>query len=113
MPSTQRVAHFRIGKRGSILQRTVVKSWLDEAAAAKVVEGYRLASKRTGPAKYGDFSEAVFRKGDLFFRTYFEFSRVAGTYGRLSLEFTFICEAGSTESQSRVRLVGYTSKLGS
>jgi hypothetical protein len=113
VPSTQRVAYFRIGKRGSTLQRTVIKAWLDEAAAAKVAEGYRLTSKRTGRAEYGDFSEAIYRKGDLFFRTYFEFSRVAETYGRHSLEYTFFSEAGSTEAQTRARQEGYTSRLGS
>jgi hypothetical protein len=38
--------------------------------------GYGKAGCVTRPADYGDFTECTYRKGDAYFRTYFQYQRV-------------------------------------
>jgi hypothetical protein len=52
-------------------------------------------------------------KGDMYFKTYFQYERVQGTYGRHSLQYTYYVEIGSEVRKARYELEQYNQKLGS
>jgi len=113
LPSSKRIAWIRIGKAGSTENSKLIKAWLDEAARAKLSLGYARTNCTTRPADYGDYTECLYRKGDAYFRTYYQHQRVQGTYDRYSLEYTYYVETGSESRKAQYGLEQYNQKLGS
>lgn len=51
--------------------------------------GYVRQYRRTKPSDYGEYTEALYTKGDMYFKTFVQYQRVQGTYGRHSLHYTY------------------------
>ena len=113
IPSSRKVAWIKIGKEQSTTNSELIKAWLNESASAKVRLGYHLIYNRTRPSDYGEYTEKLYRKGDLYFKTYYQYERVQGTYGRHSLQYTFYIEVGSELRKKQYKLEQYNNKLGS
>lgn len=113
VPSTKQLAFLRIGRKASSENVELIRAWLSQATDAKVTLGYRQIDRKTRPSDYGEYNEAEYRKGDMYFRTYFQFERVQGTYGRFSMQYTYYVETGSISRRNRHFLEQYNRKLGS
>ena len=114
VPSTGRLASLRIGKTGDASNRAeLIQAWLDEAARAKVKLGYVRQYRRTRPSDYGEYTETLYTRGDLYFKTYYRYDRVQGTYDRYSHQYTYYVENGSTSRREQFELEQYNQKLGS
>lgn len=113
IPSSHRLAWLKIGKRDSGDNSKLIKSWLDEAESAKLRLGYIRVYRTTNPSDYGEYTETLYRKGDMYFKTYFQHQRVQGTYDRHSLQYTFYVETGSDSRRQQYELEQYNQKLGS
>ncbi len=118
IPSTGKVAWIRIGQtpaknmfRASP-DAELIESWLNESAQFKVNLGYQLVSNKTNPADYGEYTEKIYQKGDMYFITYFQYERVLETYDRHSFQYTFYIETGSLSQNEQYQLEQYNSKLG-
>lgn len=104
---------MRLGKEASTENSELIRAWVEEATRAKVRFGYSKVHERKRPSDYGEYTEALYRKGDMYFRTFVQHQRVQGTYGRHSLEYTYYVEIGSTARSERFQLEQYNKKLGS
>lgn len=113
IPSSRQLARLRIGKSNSTLNSQLIRAWLDESAEAKQRQGYRLISNRTRNADYGEYTEKLYRNGDMYFKTYYQYERVQGTYDRHSLQYTFYVEVGSDSRNEQYEMEQYNQKLGS
>ena len=113
VPSSKRLAWLKIGKDDSSENSELIKAWLEESARAKVRLGYTRQYQRTEPSDYGEYTEALYRKGDMYFKTYFQYQRVQGTYDRHSLQYTYYVETGSEARKQQHELEQYNQKLGS
>ena len=113
VPSTKKAAWIRIGKKNSQENSELIKAWLDESAKSKLQQGYKLRANRTRDSDYGEYTEKIYRKKDMYFKTYFQYERIQGTYGRYSLQYTFYVETGSEVRKQRYVLEQYTNRLGS
>lgn len=111
--SSKRLARLRIGKDGSTENSKLIRTWLDESADAKVRLGYVRQYRITKPSDYGEYTEALYRKGDMYFKTYFQYQRMQGTYDRYSLQYTYYVEVGSNARSRQFDLEQYNQKLGS
>jgi hypothetical protein len=112
IPSNNLVAWMKLGKNDSNLNSELIKAWLEESEDIKLKQDYRLVSNRTYDSDYGETTEKLFRNGDMYFKTYLQYQRVQGTYGRHSLQYTFHVEVGSTSRKERYQLEQYNQKLG-
>jgi hypothetical protein len=114
LPSSKEVAFIRIGRtRDSYSSREIIRAWLREATEMKTRQGYRKVYVRSGPAEYGEYTEALYRNGDAYFKTFFRSARVLQTYGRYSLQYDYFVEMGSEGRAERYRTERYNSRLGS
>lgn len=113
VPSTQKLAFVRIGRNQSNENAELIKAWLEQATSAKSALGYRKVNSKKRPADYGEYTETEFRKGDMYFKTYFQFERVQGTYNRHSMQYTYYVETGSISRREQYFLELYNRKLGS
>jgi hypothetical protein len=113
IPSTGQLARFRIGKENSIINPELIEAWLSSAESAKSKLGYRLISKNTKNTNDGQAQEKLFKKGDMYFKTYFYTKSVRGTNDRSSLQYDFFIEVGSESRAEAARLESYNQKLGS
>jgi hypothetical protein len=114
VPSTRETAFNRIGKeRDSYTSREVIRAWLREATDNKQRQGFTKVYLRSGPAEYGEYTEALYRNGDAYFKTFFRYGRVLETYGRHSLQYDYYAEVGSSARADRYRTERYNSRLGS
>lgn len=119
VPSNSKAAWVRIGKNPSSLpliskdNAELIHAFLDESSQAKVQQGYVLVSDETNPADYGEYTEKLYKKGDMYFKTYFQYERVQGTYDRHSHQYTYYVETGSSSRKEQYQLEQYNSKLGS
>lgn len=89
IPSSRLLAWLKIGKDNSSENSELIKAWLGEAERAKVRLGYVRQYRRTKPSDYGEYTEALYTKGDMYFKTFVQYQRVQGTYGRHSLHYTY------------------------
>jgi len=113
IPSSRRLAWLKIGKDDSSENSELIKAWLEEAERAKVRLGYVLQYRRTKPSDYGEYTEALYTKGDMYFKTFLQHQRVQGTYGGYSLQYTYYVETGSDARRKQYELEQYNEKLGS
>jgi hypothetical protein len=113
VPSSKRLAWLKIGKNDSTENAELIKAWLDESTQAKVRFGYVRKYRTTKPSDYGMYTEALYRKGDMYFKTYLQHQRVQGTYDRHSLQYTYYVEVGSETRKKQYKLEQYNQKLGS
>lgn len=113
VPSSKRLAWVKIGKDDSTENSELIKAWINESERAKMRLGYTREYRRTKPADYGEYTEALYRKGDMYFKTFLQYQRVQGTYGRHSLQYTYYVESGSTARKQQYELEHYNEKLGS
>jgi len=113
IPSSGKLARLRIGKSNSTLNSQLINAWLDESAEVKQRQGYRLIYNRTRNADYGEYTEKMYRNDDMYFKTYYQYERVQGTYDRHSLQYTFYVEVGSKSRNEQYEMEQYNQKLGS
>ena len=113
VPSTHQIARIKVGKEKSTQNSELIKAWLAESAAAKIRLGYWRKYKRIKPADYGQYTEALYKKGDLYFKTYVQTQRVLETDGQFSLMYTYYIEMGSEARDKQCDLEQYNQKLGS
>lgn len=113
LPSTNKIAWIKIGKENSTLNSELIKAWLDEASYAKEKLGYKLNSNKTNPSDYGEYTRKIYKKGDLYFITYFQYIRVQGTYNRHSFKYNFYIKIGSDKRTKHYQLEQYNKKIGS
>lgn len=113
VPSTHQIARIKIGKENSTQNSELIKAWLAESAAAKIRLGYWRKYKRTKLADYGQYTEALYKKGDLYFKTYLQSRRTQGTEGSHFLQYTYYVEMGSEARDKQCDLEQYNQKLGS
>jgi hypothetical protein len=74
--------------------------------------GYVQQYRRTKPSDYGESTETRYTKGDMYFKTFMQYQRVQGTYGRHSLQYTYYVETGSDARRKEYELEQYNKKLG-
>jgi hypothetical protein len=113
LPSDGSAVWVKIGKDSTAENAELLRAWISEAERAKTRLGYVREYRRVLPADYGEVAESLFRKGDLYFKTYLQYQRIQGTYGRHSLEYTYYVETGSVSRKDRYELEQYNKKLGS
>lgn len=113
IPSSKRLAWLKIGKDAVTENAELIKAWLDESVRAKGRLGYVRQYRTTKPSDYGEYTEALYRKGDMYFKTYLQYQRVQGTYDRHSLQYTYYVETGSDARKQQYELEQYNQKLGS
>lgn len=113
VPSTGKLARFRIGKENSTIDPELIEAWLSDAESAKQQLGYRLVANNTKNTNDGQAKEKHFEKGDMYFKTYFFPKSVRGTNDRQSLQYDFYIEVGSESRLESARLESYNQKLGS
>lgn len=113
VPSTRKLARVRIGKTNSTIDPDIIKAWLSDAESAKRKLGYRLISNNTKNTNDGQAKEKYYKKGDMYFTTYFQYTTVRDTNDRQSLQYDFFIEVGSESRSETARLESYNQKLGS
>lgn len=104
---------IKIGKDDSLENAELIRAWIAEAERAKTKLGYSREYRRVRPADYGQVTESLFKKGDFYFKTFLQYQRIQGTYGRHSLQYTYFVETGSISRKERYELEQYNRKLGS
>jgi len=112
VPSTGEPAWFRLGKAETTENSELIQAFIDQAQAVKRAEGYAVATNRTVQTDYGEARETLLRSGDLYFRTWFQFQRVQGTYDRFSLQYTYYVESGVETRRARAQEERYAQYLG-
>jgi hypothetical protein len=112
IPSSRQLAWLKIGKDESGENSELIKAWLEEAGRAKMRLGYVQQYRRTKPSDYGESTETRYTKGDMYFKTFMQYQRVQGTYGRHSLQYTYYVETGSDARRKEYELEQYNKKLG-
>lgn len=112
IPSTGKLAYIRIGKEQSSENAELIKQWLDDSTAEKTKMGYKRVSTKTSPTEYGQKTVSDYEKGDLYFQTYFQTTRMIETYNRYSLMYKFYIEMGSKVRRERFFLEDYNNKTG-
>jgi len=113
IPSLRKPAWIRIGKEKSDDNSALIKAWLSESSKEKIRQGYRLIYSRTRPSDYGEYTEKLYKKGDMYFKTYYQYIRYQGTYNSTYLRYTFYVEIGSQKRKELYMKEQYNSKLGS
>ena len=113
LPSDGSTVWVKIGKESTSENSELIRAWISEAERAKTKLGYTREHRLVRPADYGEVIESLYRKGDLYFKTFLQHQRVQGTYGRHSLEYTYYVESGSISRKDRYELEQYNKKLGS
>lgn len=113
IPSTGRLAFFKIGRSASTENIELIRAWIEEASEAKIKMGYEVRSRDTKPSEYGDYSEVMMEKKDMYFKTYLQRERVQGTYNSKSMQYTYYIEIGSINRRNRFLIEQYNNKLGS
>lgn len=113
LPSSRKLAWIKIGKKDSNENSELIKAWLNEAESAKIRLGYEEIYRTTKSADYGEYTEALFQKDDMYFKTFLQHQRVQGTYNRHSLQYTYYVETGSDARKQQYELEQYNKKLGS
>lgn len=113
IPSSRQLAWLKIGKDDSRENSELIKAWLEEAERAKVRLGYVRQYRRKKPSDYGEYTEVLYKKGDMYFKTFLQYQRVLETYGRHSLQYTYYVEIGSESRRKQYELEQYNKKLGS
>jgi len=113
IPSTSQLAMIRIGKINSTLNSELIKAWLNDSRRIKEKFGYREISNSTRPSDYGKYTEILLTKGDMYFKIYYQYVRVQGTYGSHSLQYTFYVEIGSFNRKEKANIEKYNQSLGS
>lgn len=113
VPSTGKLARFRIGKESSTIDPELIKAWLADAESTKKELGYRLIANNTKNTNDGQAEERHFTKGDMYFKTYFYSRSVRGMNDQHSLQYDFYVEVGSESRSQAARLESYNQKLGS
>jgi hypothetical protein len=113
VPSTRKLARLRIGKENSTIDPEIIKAWLSDAESAKNKLGYRLISDNTVNKNDGQAKEKHYTKGDVYFKTFFQYESVRGMNDRDSLQYDFFVEVGSESRSETASLESYNKKLGS
>ena len=113
IPSTGRLAFFKIGRSASTENIELIRAWIEEASDAKLKMGYEVKSSDTKPSEYGDYSEVMMERKDMYFKTYLQRERVQGTYNSTSMQYTYYIEIGSINRRNRFLIEQYNNKLGS
>lgn len=113
VPSSGKLAWIRIGKDRSNLNSKIASAWIDAAIWAKEKQGYVNIEDIKEPTDYGSSRTQFFEKDDMYFKTYYQYTRVQGTYGRHSLQYKFYIEIGSKDLKDQARLETYNEKTGS
>lgn len=113
VPSLQKPAWIRIGKEKSEENSALIKAWLSESAKEKIRQGYKSIHNKTRPSDYGEYTVKLYRKGDMYFKTYYQYIRFQGTYNSTYYRYTFYVEVGSQKRKELYFREQYNSKLGS
>lgn len=113
IPSIQKIAWIRIGKEQSSENTALIKAWLIESTNQKIKQNYKLISNKTNPSDYGEYTEKLYTKGDMYFKTYYQYIRYQGTYDSKYYRYTYYVEVGSTKRRNLYIREQYNSKLGS
>ena len=113
IPSIQKVAWIRIGKETSSENTSLIKAWLNESINQKTKQDYKLISENTNPSDYGEYTEKLYTKGDMYLKTYYQYIRYQGTYDSKYYRYTYYVEVGSTKRKNLYIREQYNSKLGS
>jgi hypothetical protein len=72
-----------------------------------------LISDNTVKKNDGQARERHYAKGDMYFKTFFEYKSVRGMNDRDSLQYDFFVEVGSESRSEAATLESYNQKLGS
>lgn len=112
VPSTSEPAWFRFGKAASTESSELILAFIAQAQAIKRAEGYLVATNRTVQTDYGEAQETLLRSGDMYFRTWYQFERVQGTYDRVSFRYTYYVESGIETRRARAQEERYAQFLG-
>jgi hypothetical protein len=72
-----------------------------------------LISDNTVNKNDGQAKEKHYTKGDMYFKTFFQYKSVRGMNDRDSLQYDFFVEVGSESRSETARLESYNKKLGS
>lgn len=113
VPSTNELAWIRIGKKSSTLNSELIIAWINDSRALKKKMGYKQIYKRKKPTDYGEYTETLLEKGEMYFKTYYQYIRVQGTYNSTSYQYIFYVETGSKSRREKAKTERYNRALGS
>jgi len=112
LSSNNKVASIRIGKEQSRERSELIESFLAESTKSKLNNRYTLEENKKEQTTYGSFVKKTYRKGDMYFTTYYENERVQGTYNSTNYRFTYYIEMGAKSRRDKFYQEQYNSKLG-
>ena len=112
IPSTGEIAYMRLGKQSSSDRSALIKAFLNEAKTSKKDDGYRYINSEKKTTDYGKFVKNIYSKGDSYFHTYYEYTRVQGTYNSTSYIYDYFIEVGSKKRKERYKKEQYSRAIG-
>jgi hypothetical protein len=112
IPSTRQMAWVRIGKTNSRENAELIKAWLSESCRSRERQGFLKIQSTSKATDYGEATQKQYRKGDLFFETYYEHARNQGTYNSKYLTYTYYVQVGSEARRRQYMAEQYDTRLG-
>lgn len=107
------IAYIRFGNINSQEDGALIKQFIEETTRFKLHKGYRLIESKTKEEDYGESISKSYEKGDLYFRTYFRYSRNSGTYNTTYYTYTYYIEVGSLTVKKNLEDFSTLKKIGS
>jgi hypothetical protein len=113
-PMEQGVAWLRLSKRNSNENGAAVEAFLNGARKSRAEAGYKLVRKNTVPVDYGNATTALMTRGDEYFKTYFQTTRVANPESETSysMAYTYYIEMGLQSRRKQWEKEHTVNKLG-
>jgi hypothetical protein len=108
------VAWVRLSKRKADENGAAVEAFLNSARKSRAESGFKLVRKNTVPVDYGNATTALMTRGDEYFKTYFQTTRVANPESESShsLVYTYYIEMGLQSRKKQWEKEHAASKLG-
>jgi hypothetical protein len=91
---SKKAAWIRIGKEQSSENSEAIKLFLKKAKQEKINAGYKVIEEKESPSDYGTTQIARLKRGDQYFTTYFQTTRILATYKRFYMVYTYFIEMG-------------------
>jgi hypothetical protein len=113
-PMAEGVAWVRLSKRKSDENGAAVEAFLNSARKSRADAGFKLVRKNTVPVDYGNATTALMTRGDEYFKTYFQTTRLANpeSESSYSVVYTYYIEMGLQSRKKQWEKEHAASKLG-
>jgi hypothetical protein len=106
------IAYIKFGANNSRQDESLIKAFISEATKFKLSNGYRLADSKNTAVDYGEMVLKTYVKDDLYFKTFFQYTRHSGTYNSVYFTYDYYIEVGSLSVNNSLRIESYIQKIG-